>query len=257
LSDLQVRLVHLDGRAEGEKEQLDGGDRKQGRRDPCGCRPCRCKPSWIESRAQAVRHPWGVQQPRRIPAQSRPDGKRGSADCHDRHDKVAARGGEACDRTAHSSRLASLWLNGVGAIGGCDWWVRLVWAHYGLCAFSYSRKNGALRALCAFLIRAKRSASRPLRFCIAYAAGLIRERDPPRMERFLYNDLAYTGWLDRCNRNRQDFLRQENRFSLRLACYRSPDSSQDDVAWPGCARPSGSMMMPELAREGARMTGSD
>jgi hypothetical protein len=37
-----------------------------------------------------------------------------------------------------------------------------------------------------------------------------------------------TSLLDR--RNRYDFLRQENRFSLRLATYRSPDSSQTTLA---------------------------
>jgi hypothetical protein len=64
------------------------------------------------------------------------------------------------------------------------------------------------------------------------------------MERFLKNDLANTGLLDRCNQNRQDFLRQENRFSLRLACYRSPDSSQTTLPGqavnvllaPGCGK---------------------
>jgi hypothetical protein len=69
------------------------------------------------------------------------------------------------------------------------------------------------------------------------------------MERFLLKRFAKTP-VCKTDVTIQDFLRQENRFSLRPAFLRQTGFITDDVARPGCARPSGPSMRHEFGREG-------
>lgn len=64
--------------------------------------------------------------------------------------------------------------------------------------------------------------------------GPIRERDPPRMEKFLEAIHPITaGFLSR--RNHSNFLPQENRFSLHTAFPRVSRADASQTTLPGQA----------------------